>query len=79
MLATRIFFNYFSVEIIFGVKDHFGKQTDQVIAEISRILRHGMTKRHVIPTLSAAKGRDLGGRAARKRRPSRRPSARAPR
>ena len=44
MLATRIFFNYFSVEIIFGVKDHFGKQTDQVIGEISRILRHGMLK-----------------------------------
>jgi len=44
MLATRIFFNYFSVEIIFGVKDHFGKQTDQVIAEVSRILRHGMLK-----------------------------------
>jgi len=44
MLATRIFFNYFSVEIIFGVKDHFGKQTEQVIAEVSRILRHGMLK-----------------------------------
>lgn len=44
MLATRIFFNYFSVEIIFGVKDHFGKETDEVVAEISRILRHGMLK-----------------------------------
>jgi len=75
MLATRIFFNYFSVEIIFGVKDHFGKQTDQVIAEVSRILRHGMLKRSVIPSVA----RDLGGRAVRKRRPSRRPSARAPR
>ncbi len=45
MLATRIFFNYFSVEILFGVKDHFGKNTDEVIAEISRILRDGMLKR----------------------------------
>lgn len=44
MLATRIFYNYFSIEIIFGVKDHFGKHTDEVIAEISRILRHGMLK-----------------------------------
>jgi AcrR family transcriptional regulator len=44
MLATRIFFNYFSIEIIFGVKDHFGKSTDEVIAEISTILRHGMLK-----------------------------------
>ena len=44
MLATRIFYNYFSIEIIFGVKDHFGKGTDEVIGEISRILRHGMLK-----------------------------------
>lgn len=44
MLATRIFYNYFSIEIIFGVKDHFGKNTDEVVAEISRILRHGMLR-----------------------------------
>ena len=44
MLATRIFYNYFSIEIIFGVKDHFGKGTDEVVSEISRILRHGMLK-----------------------------------
>jgi AcrR family transcriptional regulator len=44
MLATRIFYNYFSIEIIFGVKDHFGKETDQVVGEIARILRHGMLK-----------------------------------
>jgi len=44
MLATRIFFNYFSIEIIFGVKDHFGKSTDETIGEISRILRHGMLR-----------------------------------
>jgi AcrR family transcriptional regulator len=45
MLATRIFYNYFSIEIIFGVKDHFGKHTDEVVGEISRILRHGMLKK----------------------------------
>ena len=44
MLATRIFYNYFSIEILFGVKDHFGKNTDEVVREISRILRHGMLK-----------------------------------
>jgi AcrR family transcriptional regulator len=44
MLATRIFYNYFSVEILFGVKNHFGKSTEEVIGEISRILRKGMLK-----------------------------------
>ena len=44
MLATRIFYNYFSIEILFGVKDHFGKSTDEVVSEISRILRHGMLR-----------------------------------
>jgi AcrR family transcriptional regulator len=44
MLATRIFYNYFSIEIIFGVRDHFGKSTEEVVSEISRILRHGMLK-----------------------------------
>lgn len=44
MLATRIFYNYFTVEILFGVKDHFGKDTDAVVAEISKILRSGMLK-----------------------------------
>ena len=42
MLATRIFYNYFTVEILFGVKDHFGKETDAAVHDISRILRHGM-------------------------------------
>jgi AcrR family transcriptional regulator len=44
MLATRIFYNYFSIEVLFGVKDQFGKGTDEVIDEIARILRHGMLK-----------------------------------
>jgi AcrR family transcriptional regulator len=45
MLATRIFYNYFSIEILFGVKDHFGKGTEEVVQEISRILRHGMLRK----------------------------------
>ncbi|HET8798188.1 MAG TPA: TetR/AcrR family transcriptional regulator [Thermoanaerobaculia bacterium] len=44
MLATRIFYNYFTVEILFGVKDHFGKETDAAVHEIARILRHGMLR-----------------------------------
>lgn len=49
MLATRIFYNYFSIEIIFGVKEHFGKETDEVVSEIARILRHGMLRNGVKP------------------------------
>lgn len=44
MLSTRIFYNYFTVEILFGVKDHFGMETDAAVKEISRILRHGMLR-----------------------------------
>jgi AcrR family transcriptional regulator len=36
--------NYFAVEILFGVPNHFGKNTDEVIAEIADILRHGMLR-----------------------------------
>lgn len=68
MLATRIFFNYFSIEIIFGVKDHFGKETDEVIAEISRILRHGMLKQGVLG--SEPKKAPAPGRKSRPLRPT---------
>ena len=44
ILATRIFMNYYTVEILFGVKNHFGKSTEEVIGEITRILRHGMLR-----------------------------------
>jgi len=44
MLATRFYLNFFSVEILFGVKDHFGKATEQTIREISDILRRGMLR-----------------------------------
>ena len=65
MLATRIFFNYFSIEIIFGVKDHFGKNTDEVIGEISRILRHGMLK-SAESTASATRPQPLAAAPARR-------------
>ncbi|MGZ5477904.1 MAG: TetR/AcrR family transcriptional regulator, partial [Thermoanaerobaculia bacterium] len=44
MLAVRMFLNYFGVEIVFGVKDHFGKSSDEAVREISHILRHGMLR-----------------------------------
>jgi len=44
MLASRFFLNFFSVEILFGVRDHFGKDTDEVVSEIADILRHGMAR-----------------------------------
>jgi len=44
MLATRIFLNYFAVEILFGVKDHFGKTSEEALGEIADVLRHGMLK-----------------------------------
>lgn len=45
MMATRIFYNYFTVEVLFGVKEHFGKSTDDVIAEMALVLRNGMLRR----------------------------------
>jgi AcrR family transcriptional regulator len=44
MLAFRTFLQYFAVEIVFGVPNHFGKSSDEMIVEISNILRHGILK-----------------------------------
>ena len=54
MLATRFFLNYFSVEILFGVKDHFGKASDEVIGEIADILRNGMLRERETKTARSA-------------------------
>jgi AcrR family transcriptional regulator len=42
MLTTRFFFNYFAIEILFGVREPFGMDSVQVVKEIAEILRHGM-------------------------------------
>ena len=42
LMTTRIFFNYFSLEIVFGVTEPFGKDSMEVVREISDILRNGM-------------------------------------
>ena len=44
MFAFRTFLQHFAVELIFGVPDHYGKSTDEVVGEISHILRHGMLR-----------------------------------
>jgi len=53
MFATRFFLNYFAVEILFGVPDHFGKDSQVVIGEIADILRHGMLR--AAPARAAAR------------------------
>jgi AcrR family transcriptional regulator len=45
LLTTRLFFNYFSLEILFGVKEPFGKSTNEVVAEISDVIRNGICAR----------------------------------
>jgi AcrR family transcriptional regulator len=42
MLTTRFLLHYFTVEVLFGVPNHFGSDTNTVLAEISDILSYGM-------------------------------------
>ncbi len=42
LMTSRIFFNYFSLQILFGVPEPFGRDSKQVIHEIADILRNGM-------------------------------------
>src|SRR5437588_4302505 len=42
LLTSRIFFNYFSIEILFNVAEPFGKDSATVVSEIADILRNGM-------------------------------------
>ena len=45
LLTTRIFFNYFSLEILFGVNAPFGKDSREVVVEIADIIRNGVCAR----------------------------------
>jgi AcrR family transcriptional regulator len=54
MLAARIFFDYFSVEILLGVRDPDGRSGDEAVREIARILRHGMLRDEPSPQRSPA-------------------------
>lgn len=42
LTTSRIFFNLFSLEILFNVPQPFGKDSMQIVREIADILRHGM-------------------------------------
>ena len=42
LLTARIFFNYYTIEILFNVPEPFGKNSTQVVGEIADILRNGM-------------------------------------
>jgi AcrR family transcriptional regulator len=42
MLVTRFYMNYFAVEVLFGVQNHFGKDSDAAVHEIAQVLRYGM-------------------------------------
>jgi AcrR family transcriptional regulator len=45
MLASRVFLQYFAVEILFGVPRQYGLDSRATMAEVSEILRHGMFRR----------------------------------
>jgi AcrR family transcriptional regulator len=45
LMTTRMFFNYFSLEILFGVHEPFGKDSAAVVAEIADIIRNGVCAR----------------------------------
>jgi hypothetical protein len=44
MLASRFLLHYFSVEVVFGVPNHFGTDTDTVLKQIADIFEHGMLR-----------------------------------
>jgi AcrR family transcriptional regulator len=44
MVASRFFLQYFAVEILFGVPNHFGRDTETALGEIVEILQYGMLK-----------------------------------
>jgi AcrR family transcriptional regulator len=45
LLTCRLFFNYFSLEILFGVPDPYGKGFEQMVHEIADIVRNGICAR----------------------------------
>ena len=45
LLTARIFFNYFSLEILFGVPEPFGKNANEVVKELADIIRNGVCAR----------------------------------
>ncbi|HET8796744.1 MAG TPA: TetR/AcrR family transcriptional regulator [Thermoanaerobaculia bacterium] len=42
LYTSRLFFNYFSLEILFGVNEPFGKDSNEVVKEIADMVRNGV-------------------------------------
>ena len=42
MLTMRVFFSYFTIEILFNVPEPFGKNSSEVVKDIADVLRNGM-------------------------------------
>lgn len=49
MLVTRFYMNYYAVEELFGVPNHFGKNSDDALREVADVLRHGLLAREGVP------------------------------
>jgi hypothetical protein len=45
LLTSRLFFNYFCLQILFGIDEPFGKDSNEVVLEIADIIRNGICKR----------------------------------
>jgi AcrR family transcriptional regulator len=42
LVVSRLFFNYFQLEILFGIAEPYGRDSAQVVREIAEILLHGI-------------------------------------
>lgn len=42
--TARFLVKYFEVEVLFGVKDHYGRASSEVIAEMTDFIKHGILK-----------------------------------
>lgn len=47
LLTTRFYFNYFSMEILFGVKAPFGRDSREVVEEMADLIRNGVCARDI--------------------------------
>ncbi len=47
MLVSRFFLHYWAVEMLFGVPNQFGRETEVVVREVADILRHGILREGV--------------------------------
>jgi AcrR family transcriptional regulator len=42
LITSRVFFNYFTLEVLFNVSEPFGKPAPQIVKELSDIVRNGI-------------------------------------